>query len=145
MKKSIASKEFSLVEICELKEDETDIREVVTCTVDTSIEKIELMDTKKGISLQGTISEGKRIVVLVTFKIITKYTSYGTNKIFIDVEKKNKFLYIDCARSIEGIDIKDLHRKKKINIEVFVDRVNYKKMAVKIFEVKIGGRVNLLK
>lgn len=145
MKKSIASKEFSLIEICELKEDQTDIRELVTCTVDTSVEKIELIDTKKGSSLQGTISEGKRIAVFVTFKIITKYTSYETNKIFIDVEKKSKFLYIDCARSIEGVDIKHLHRKKIINIEVFVDKVNYKKINAKTFDLKIWGRTSLLK
>lgn len=140
----IAYNEFFIEDTYKIEND-IPINEIISIDAKPIVESFEIIDIKDGKNIRGEFFEGKRILIFVLLKIYLKYNSYDNSRIFLKEIDHKSFIYMNSPKKIDEINIEELKRKRKIKIQIIIDKINKKKIDEKIFLFKILGRSEVIK
>lgn len=104
------------------KEDAKPIEKIVSSSIDLKVKSIKLLNTPIRTSNEGKKLSGKKLLVELNISYNIKYTSNSLEK-YLYVLKNNitKIMYIVVPKEIEEVSIEDFVRRKKIQVQSFVE------------------------
>lgn len=140
------SKYFSELEFWEVFSinSKTELRNILSISLDTKVDNINIIDNIKGEGNDGRRLLGKKLVFNITFYIKLKYVSAGFgNAINICEFNCNKFCDISVPSKIAERKIEDLKRRKTIKIGVYTENLEASILTEKDFKLLISNIVNL--
>lgn len=140
------SKYFSELEFWEVFSinSKTELRNILSISLDTKVDDINIIDNIKGEGNDGRRLLGKKLVFNITFYIKLKYVSAGFGSVINICEFScNKFCDISVPSEIAGRKIEDLKRRKTIKIGVYTENLEASILAEKDFKLLISNIVNL--
>ncbi|MGL4912108.1 MAG: hypothetical protein ACRC3Y_06680 [Romboutsia sp.] len=98
------------------------IDEIVSATVDSKIHSVKLLNTPVRTSNEGKKLTGKKLLVELTLSYNIKYTTNSLEKyLYILKNDVTKIIYIVVPKEIDDNDIDDFLRKKKIQIQSYIN------------------------
>ncbi|MGL4800954.1 MULTISPECIES: hypothetical protein [Peptostreptococcaceae] len=104
------------------KENSKPIGEIISASIDLNINSIKLLNTSTRTSNEGRKFTGKKLLIEVCLNYSIKYTSNTIEKyLYILKNEVTKIMYISVPKEINNYDIEDFVRRKKIQIQSFVE------------------------
>ncbi|MEG0857420.1 MAG: hypothetical protein RSG52_13175 [Terrisporobacter sp.] len=104
------------------KEIAKPIEEVVSLSVNSKISSIKLINTSIRTSNEGKKLSGKKLLVEVKLSYTVRYTSNTIEKyLYLLKNDITKIMYIVVPKEIDDCKIEDFVRKKKIQVQPFVE------------------------
>ena len=140
------SKYFSELEFWEFFSinNKTEFRNILSVSLDTKVDNINIIDNIKGQGNDGRRLLGKKLVFDITFYVKLKYVSAGFgSSINICEFSCNKFCDISVPDEIEGKRIEDLKRRKTLKIKVYTENLEASILTERDFKLLISNIVNL--
>lgn len=110
---------YDTVDISNIKDP---LKSIVSATIDCNIISWKIIDTIKGRCNDGTNLLGNKVIVDGEYTLKIQYISDSIGKtVFSTMFKYSKFGEITVPPKINGENIKDLNRRKKLRITPYVE------------------------
>ncbi|MGL4912857.1 MAG: hypothetical protein ACRC3Y_10570 [Romboutsia sp.] len=108
--------------MCVKKPNAKTICDIVSVSIDCSINSIKLLNTATRTSNEGNKLSGKKLLIELDFSYSIKYTTDSVEKyLYILNSNTTKIIYIVVPTEIDNVPIEDLVRKKKINVQTYIE------------------------
>ena len=140
----IAKGEFIIEDIYQV-ENINKVDEIISFKIEPSVENFKIINIKEGKNTSGEVFLGKRIVIDVSLKINLKYNANNSSRILFEEKENKNYIYINCAKEVQGINIEEIKRKRKIKIQMSNKKIKIKKLDGENILFKVLGKVELIK
>lgn len=98
------------------------IDKIISASVDLKVNSIKLLNTPLRTSNEGKKLSGKKLLVELDICYNIKYTSNSLEKyLYVLKNSLTKIMYIVIPKEIDETNIEDLIRRKKIQIQSFIE------------------------